>query len=81
MARRCINVQLNENINNINNLSTSTTLSTHGLNNTTTSILTQISNLTNPSTINVNTLTVSGNSTFHSNIIIIIKCYRIHNTI
>jgi hypothetical protein len=59
-----INMQLNENTNSINNLSSSSTLGITTLNNTTNSILGYINNLTRYSILNTNGLDGSGTSIY-----------------
>jgi hypothetical protein len=60
-------MQLNENTNNLNSLSSSSTLSIITLNDTTNSILGYIYNLTRYSTLNTNGLDVSGISLYGNN--------------
>jgi hypothetical protein len=61
-----INLSINENKNNINNLSVESTLAITTLSNTTTSILGYINNLTRYSTLNTNNLNVSGFATLNN---------------
>jgi hypothetical protein len=61
-----INLSINENKNNINNLSVASTLAITTLSNTTTSILGYINNLTRYSTLNTNNLNVSGFATLNN---------------